>query len=324
MKTRNVIAALGLIAAAFLAIPAGDGAAAQTEREKPLASLIEAERAFSRTSEEKGIREAFLKWLAADATVFRPAPVPGRPVYENMDPADPAVLTWEPEAAEIAASGEMGYTSGPYVLRPRRDAEPAGFGHYVSVWKKQPDGAWRVLLDIGVPHDRPASSAPITDVAAPLPGGDFEALSLEAHRDEFQVLANLMGHFDAQAGMRGYRGALTEFATSDIRIYRPGRMPAVGKSLIKKMFPDDEVRAIPPPGPVPEGRRLKRQASFQVELAWSGDLAVTYGTADRPKDPSAARTVAFLNIWRKGRPAGPWKICLDIELPVPADKEKKG
>ena len=91
------------------------------------ASLIEAERAFSKTSEEKGIREAFLTWLAPDAIVFRPAPVEGRPVYEKMDPADPAVLTWEPEFAEIASSGELGYTTGPYRIKPgpRAPSRPA-------------------------------------------------------------------------------------------------------------------------------------------------------------------------------------------------------
>jgi ketosteroid isomerase-like protein len=151
MKKSAVVAGMiCFIIPVSVAAPGVQGTAGQTEREKALASLIEAERAFSKSSEDKGIREAFLTWLAPDAVVFRPGPVPGRPIYEKMDPANPAVLTWGPEVADVAVSGELGYTSGPYQVRPKRGAEPASYGHYISVWKKQPDGAWRVVLDIGI------------------------------------------------------------------------------------------------------------------------------------------------------------------------------
>ena len=167
MKFTAMAAAVLLLAAVRARPAAQSRAAGQADRGQALASLIEAERAFARTSAEKGIREAFLTWLGPDAIVFRPGPVEGRPVYEKMDPAEPAVLTWVPEFAGIAASGELGYTTGPYQFKPGPDAEPSGFGHYVSIWKRQPDGAWRVLLDIGVQHGRPASSAGTTTVASP-------------------------------------------------------------------------------------------------------------------------------------------------------------
>lgn len=322
MRSRNAVTMLCLVAAALILIPPGGRSSAQTEREKALGSLVEAERAFAKTSEEKGIREAFLAWLAPDATVFRPGPVPGRSVYEKMDPANPALLTWEPQVAEVAASGEMGYTSGPYVIRPRRDAEPTGCGHYVSIWKRQPDGAWRVFLDAGISYGRPATLAPITEVAAPRAEGPFEALSLEAHRDEGRAVANRSGEFDAKAHLRGYRRALAEFAMNDIRIYRPGRMPAVGKALIKNIIPDGAAGTVPLHGPVIEGQRFAGETNFQVEVAWSGDLAATYGTADRPDGRSAAGMVAFLKIWRKDA-ASVWKICLDLEIPVPAGKQEE-
>ena len=94
---KNIIVGISLIAALpFLTAGSGPGAG-QADRGTALEALIEAERSFSRTSGEKGIREAFLTWLAPSAVVFRPGPVAGRPVYEKMDPGNPAVLTWEPE-----------------------------------------------------------------------------------------------------------------------------------------------------------------------------------------------------------------------------------
>jgi ketosteroid isomerase-like protein len=92
---------------------AGNPARTGSPQEDALASLIEAERAFARAAEEKGVREAFLTYLAEGAIVFRPAPVEGRPLYEKMSPDNPALLTWTPEVAEVSASGDLGYTSGP-------------------------------------------------------------------------------------------------------------------------------------------------------------------------------------------------------------------
>jgi ketosteroid isomerase-like protein len=320
---RIVAGTLGVTAAILIPMLTLDGTPGQTEREKALASLVEAERAFSRTSDEKGIREAFLAWLAPDAIVFRPMPVEGRPVYEKMDPANPAHLVWEPEVAEIAASGELGYTSGPYRLSPRRGAEPTRFGHYVSVWKKQPDGAWRVLLDIGVQHDPPASLAPVKDVVAPRPGRDFEPLSLEAHRDEGGVVAKRMAEFDRTVGRRGYRQALAKFATSDVRVYRPGKLPVTGKDRIKDLVPSSAGRVDPPRGPASPDARQAYEGRFEVQVAWSGDLAVTFGRSEQAKTKSDAETASFLKIWRKDA-AGNWKICLDIEIPVPPKDEKTG
>lgn len=296
------------LAVAGIALAAGsDPGAGQTGREKSLASLIEAERAFSRLAEAKGVREAFLTCLAPDSVVFRPGPVEGRPVYEKMDPANPTVLTWEPEVAEVAASGELGYTSGPYQVRPGRGAEPTGFGHYVSIWKKQPDGAWKVLLDIGVQHERPAMLAPVGTVATPASVAGGEALSPNALRDAEFVLGERAGTFIKEAGTKGLRKALTAAATDDVRVLRPGRFPAVGKKALKDLIPAAAGRVI--------RRSPERRAAYQVVVAWSGDLACSYGTTELWKDQTTAETTAYLRIWRKDV-SGRWKICLDIELAV--------
>jgi ketosteroid isomerase-like protein len=274
-----------------------------------LDSLIAAERAFSRTSGEKGIREAFLTWLAPDAVVFRPGPVEGRPVYEKMDPAGPAMLSWEPEVAEVSAAGDLGYTSGPYMIRPARGAEPTAFGHYVSVWKKQPDGSWKVLLDSGVGHARPAAAAPAGRVDTPASEKNAEALSPEELRDEEAAFGRKAAGVAGEAAGRGLRRVLDGLASDDIRVLRPGRMPAVGRSHLKELVPATA-------GRVAGGARDSR-AETRTGLAASGDLAYSYGTAALAKKGSGVETTAFLRIWRKDA-SGLWKICLDVELPVPA------
>jgi ketosteroid isomerase-like protein len=312
MKT--TVAMMCLMAAGIFIAAGPNAGTVENDRGKALSSLIDAERAFSRTSGTKGIREAFLTWLAPDATVFQPGPVEGRPVYEKMDPANPAVLTWEPEIAEVAASGELGYTSGPYEVRPNRGAEPTGFGHYVSVWKKQADGTWKVLLDIGVQHGPPKSLATVQPVATPQARAAFETLSPEALREEEQAFGERAGSFEKEAASRGSRRALSAFATDDIRIYRPGRFPSVGRRAVDAIILSGAGRIAP--------ASERRNAAYQVGLAWSGDLAYCYGTFEILKVRAVVETKAYLRIWRKDT-SGIWKLCLDIELPVPPDAGKK-
>jgi ketosteroid isomerase-like protein len=71
-------------------------------------------------------------------------------LQEAAWPADLS-LTWAPVKAEMAGSGDMGYTYGNYVLRSKdKDGKiVARYGKYTSIWKKQKDGSWKVALDMG-------------------------------------------------------------------------------------------------------------------------------------------------------------------------------
>ncbi|MGH7539727.1 MAG: DUF4440 domain-containing protein [Gemmatimonadota bacterium] len=65
-------------------------------------------------------------------------------------------LDWEPARAELAASGELGYTIGSYQRTHVVEGDTIiGTGTYLTVWRRQPDGAWRVELDLGVPDPDP-------------------------------------------------------------------------------------------------------------------------------------------------------------------------
>jgi len=59
-------------------------------------------------------------------------------------------LTWHANKVGVAASGELGYTSGTYefVAKEASGKTISDKGKYLTVWKKQPDGSWKVLLDI--------------------------------------------------------------------------------------------------------------------------------------------------------------------------------
>src|SRR3712207_3032360 len=122
------------------------------DREASLRSLVEAERAFASLSEAKGVKESFVANLADDGILFRPRPVAGKKWMEER-PARPGVLTWRPAFADVARADDMGYTAGPWEFRPQTlKDKPVAFGHFVTVWKRQADGRWKVAVDLGIGH----------------------------------------------------------------------------------------------------------------------------------------------------------------------------
>ena len=60
-------------------------------------------------------------------------------------------LTWTPVDADISAGGDLGYTYGTFEFRAMgKDGKPVvEKGKYTSIWKKQRDGSWKVVLDMG-------------------------------------------------------------------------------------------------------------------------------------------------------------------------------
>lgn len=62
----------------------------------------------------------------------------------KWSPAD-YQLTWTPEGGGMAPSGDMGFTWGHYEGRAKNSA--ATHGRYMTIWKKEQDGSWKVVLD---------------------------------------------------------------------------------------------------------------------------------------------------------------------------------
>lgn len=293
------------LAAVVLAVLSVAGVAAGQSSSRSLQSLINSERAFSRLSEEKGIREAFLTYLADDSVVFLPRPVPGRKAYEGAPADSPTLLTWEPAYAEVSPAGDLGYTTGPYQARSRNDsAAPLRFGHYVSIWQRQPNGLWRVVLDIGVRHPQPGFK-PLevmtkTDARRPR-----RLVRVDKFR-ELNLLLKVEAEFSAKAAADGVLAAYLAYADADVKVYREGKLPGAGTDALRRAY-----------------------ASFAGKQTWApvdgdvsryGTLGFIFGTAEArsgvASDPPAG--LSYLRIWRKN-PEGLWKITLDLSIPAPPE-----
>jgi len=111
---------------------------------------------------------AFASYYADDAVVMlanAPDLSGGPAIREGIAGMmqDPAfALSFEADRVVVARAGDLAYETGTYALTMTGpDEKPAPEkGRYVVVWRKQPDGAWKVVVDAPVSDPSEASPAP--------------------------------------------------------------------------------------------------------------------------------------------------------------------
>ncbi len=291
-RTRCLAPLAGALLLCLAVTPALAGAA--------LDSLVAAERAFARTSVEKGVRDAFLTYLAPDGVIFRPTAVNGRDAWQSRGPV-PIMLLWAPHYAEVSAAGDLGYTTGPWELRPNDPGRPVGYGQFISVWQVQPDGSWRVALDIGIGHRKPDRGILSGDFAA---GPEHPAAPPGAAPD----LQKLDRDWTTDAVEHGSVAAFARRAAPDVRFYRDGLLPVTGEKGAREM-----VRLVP--------GVTHWDPDAQI-VARSGDLGCTYGLLERRVAKQAALdSSVYLHVWRRGAD-GRWKVALAMESDLPKHGRK--
>ena len=126
---------------------------------KAAESLLNADRALAAESHAIGFKAAYVKAMAPDARKLDGGQQPaiGRDSILALMARYPAGLSiyWTPEEAVVAESGELGFTWGRYVasVRDSNGKLVVQYGKYLDVWKRQSDGVWRWIADIG--NDNP-------------------------------------------------------------------------------------------------------------------------------------------------------------------------
>ncbi|MGA3213661.1 MAG: nuclear transport factor 2 family protein [Terriglobales bacterium] len=98
---------------------------------------------------------AFADWFAEDGVALGngQAPVVGKVAIAKSAAWDPKAyqLTWTPTDAVMGPSGDIGYTWGHFEGHSKdANGNPVTTtGRYITIWRKQADGNWKVVLDAG-------------------------------------------------------------------------------------------------------------------------------------------------------------------------------
>lgn len=260
---------------------------AQVHLDRAARQIAENEIAFSRFAVEKGIRTSFLAFLSDDCVMFNPLPVNGKELYRN-GPERKNILSWKPTRVEIAASGDYGFSTGPWEIRTAKNDTPAAYGHFFSIWKKEKNGDWKVALDLGISYPKEKM--------------EQEALQIRTstqHKNATKTNSNITlleieKSFSRTAAVRSLTDAYEHYASEKIRVYRDGHFPAEGKTKGKDLATLDA--------------KNSSFTALAANTASSGDLGYTYGVAVTPEKDSSL----FVRVWRLEKE---WKIAIDILKP---------
>lgn len=296
---RPAVVAVGLLVAVWRT-------GAQTPEPLPesLTQMIEAERAFAARALAVGSKDAFLEFLSPAAIGF----AGGQPgsareqLAQNPDPPKDLQLIWEPRWGDIAASGELGYLTGPVRnVRASRDGGKPRFSNYASVWKRQKDGSFKVVMDVGVN----------TPGAVPFPAGFTRAPHKNRFSGDYDDTTPPLGTADELLNsalrtnqLRAYRSRLAE----GVRFHRHNQMPIVGAQAAATWLASQ--------------RPVSSANSRFAEAARSGDLGYTWGTFTiAPRSVTTggrgrSQTVNvqagfYVRVWVRER-NGQWNVALDV------------
>jgi ketosteroid isomerase-like protein len=264
--------------------------------EKAINSLVEAERSYAKLALEKDFRAASLQVFTDDAVIFAPGPQSGKRYWEKE--TEVPFLIWRPIFASIARSADLGYTTGPWEYKKSRDdAKPQAFGDFITIWKRQADGLWRVVLDVGINHPQPKESAGEVKTFVP----DFPIARFESVRQRLQdAERNFTDSLAQDAG-----AAVVAQAGDEIRVYRHGAVPAVGRTAAKVMLGSDQ-----------EKQTRKRAGSG---MSQSADLAYDYGEYSSEHETITEHGI-YLSIWQLDL-SSEWRLMLDLQKKAPPEKK---
>ena len=99
---------------------------------------------------KEGFNNAILYYADSNLVKFEDTqfPIIGKAAFAaSFDKnQDIKTISWKPVNAEIAQSGDLGYTWGNWKFSTK---DTTYYGNYFTAWKKQKDGTWKVTLDGG-------------------------------------------------------------------------------------------------------------------------------------------------------------------------------
>jgi ketosteroid isomerase-like protein len=269
-----------------------------------LASLVAAERAFAKLSVEKGIREAFLTYFADDGINFQPHPVRTKETIQKQPTwgTQPILVDWAPAYADISQAGDLGYTTGPTLISDQSPSKrPSRHGTYFSVWKRQSDGSWKVVVDAGTdgpggPPSQPNTfdSPPTSLWKKPLkPSGTSRQNLMDVDRDFLK------------ASSKGFVNVYLQYLDDKPRLHRSGRFPIIGKQAIRSFLSEREFELTWQP--------------VSSDISQSEDFGYSYGNYElKYAGTDKVEKGYYVRVWKRDS-KGNWKIVLETDNPVPAN-----
>jgi ketosteroid isomerase-like protein len=278
-------------------MPSSGMMAADPDSASSLFSLREAERSFSKMAAAQGQKAAFVEFLSEDAVIFREDVIPNAKHWWQGRAPRPFLLKWEPEFMDIAASGDFGISLGPWELQEYRPYTPVrATGYFLSVWKKQTDGTWRVILDAGILTPKMDHY----EFNFSFPANADKPQSFKVDAGQSSGKDELMRSDEALASAwrtKPVAETLTAYFAPDIRLLRNDHQPTNDMDSIKAV--------------IRNGSATYDWKPMYGSVADSGDLGYTYGAYAFKDKEGKSNKGFYVRIWKR-QPSKEWKIVVDL------------
>lgn len=251
--------------------------------------IYDTEKEFEKAVAEKGVNAAFIEFSAPDGVCFFTGePANCREFWRNA-PKSPAFITWNPTFIDVSSNGTLAYSIGNSVYRPNGKADKAAiYGEYATVWARQPNGQYRVVLDIGISHEQPNNE---TKWSFPSDSGN------EMNAKKISAADASAGFFETAVN-QGINKAYKLFLAEDAKMLREGKLPIYGKHNAL-----NELKNI-------KSKINFSKITFFVEASDMAYISNSYNFSD--KHGKIIEKGNFLQVWKLRN--GKWQIVLDVFL----------
>jgi ketosteroid isomerase-like protein len=261
-----------------------------------LNSMREAEKNFARASVMIGRNAAFAENFAEVSALFTDKWITNGKQYSKDRKGSPVVLKWEPEFMDISASRDFGISTGPWELQEYRpNTAPLFTGYFLTVWQKQSDGIWKVILDGG------STTPPIKDnlhsfyfpAGADKPSGSTPKINVESSCMELSERELLI---QKEWESTQLPAKYSKFLSPGARMQFSGHLPTTNRDSINVLL-----------------SRLDKTMIWRTAgsgAASSGDLGFTYGVLEL-RNNQGKNLGHYVRIWKK-QPSDVWKIMLEM------------
>jgi ketosteroid isomerase-like protein len=144
---KRVLAAIALLSGGCASLEPQQ--AASPSPAEAQAQVMATERAFAATMATRDY-QAFLGFVSEEALFFGGGTTVHRgradvgAAWRGLFDGARAPFSWEPDRVEVLASGTLALSMGPV-----RNADGKLTSRFNSIWRREPDGNWRVIFDKG-------------------------------------------------------------------------------------------------------------------------------------------------------------------------------
>lgn len=260
------------------------------DRDTVLGRVLEAERVRAADAAASGV-PGLVAHVADDALAFGPSPGNAKSRWQadpSRSPAAPGLVR-DVRTGDVSGSRDLVWLMG--AERALAGGGAVRQGCFLSMWREDAQ-RWRMVLDVIVPTE---GACPF-DVQGFAPADD----SLGQTR-RMEPSGEVLKATDARVAKRteesGLVVGLGNVLREDVRLYRPGQAPVIGRVAARAQLAS--------------ARERPEFTPFGAVLSRDGGLGYTYGRVERPSE-GGVETAYYVRVWRMW-PSGEYAVVVDLE-----------